>query len=137
MASFNGIHLSFSGFLLYLICTTLFFFRDLVQLSLNMQNKQVLLVIKPKQMFLFPSYQSSHLQLALCIAKQRMWDKCKDSVLLAEGELFKCEGHPLGSLKSRAKIAISLTHSLCLQIFHIKVSGTYLKAILELGAFGR
>lgn len=55
---------------------------------------------------------------------------CEDSALLAEGKLFKCEGHPLGSSESRAKIAISLTHSLYLQIFYIKVSSTYLIAIL-------
>lgn len=78
---------------------------------------------------LFPTYQSSHLQLALCIAKQRLWNMCEDSALLAEGKLFKCEAHPLDSSESKAKIAISLTHSLYLQIFYRKVSSASLKAI--------
>lgn len=54
----------------------------------------------------------------------------EDSALLAEGKLFKCEAHPLGSSESRAKIAISLTRPLYLQTFYIKVSSAYLKAIL-------
>lgn len=55
---------------------------------------------------------------------------CEDSALLTEGKLFKCEAHPLGSSESRAKIAISLTHSLYLQMVYIEVGSAYLKAIL-------
>jgi len=73
---------------------------------------------------LFPTYQFSHLQLALCIAKQRLWNMCEESALLAEGNL-KCEAHPLGSSESRAKIAISLFHSLYLQILYIKLNSPY------------
>lgn len=55
---------------------------------------------------------------------------CEDSAVLTEGKLFKREAHPLGSSESRAKIALSLTHPLYLQIFYIEVGSAYLKAIL-------
>lgn len=53
--------------------------------------------------------------IIICIAKQKLWDICEDSVLLEKGRLFKCEAHPLGSSESRGekkKKAILVTHSL-------------------------